>query len=502
VGSVGRGYSSPAIGHASLSDLHSDGVVVVPYYEGDGLENAGELNPLRDARLSASLSREEIKPKLYSMTLLHAIDDRPAVLVVGAGERHEADALLAMRVAAAATSHVVGRGFSSVAFLDRGVLDPYDFGRASLEGAVRGAYDPALFKTRSDSDRRLDRVYLVSDASHSPLDAGAGRGTVVGSAVNLARDLINLPPNELSPTALGERTQGLADECGLQCELLGREAMAELGMGAILGVSAGSTEPPRVIILKHGNPDSPVRLALAGKGITFDSGGLSLKTGEGMMTMKGDMGGAAAVIASVVAIARLGVAPDISIAGYVGATENMPGGSAMRPGDVLRAVNGETIEVLNTDAEGRLVLADLLAFATQQGATHLVDVATLTGGAAVALGSGAMLAAGKPMDWVNEVVAGATRGLERAWAMPIYEEYRRAMDSEIADVKNTGGREASALTASAFLSDFVGDTPWAHLDIAGTSWAHTALPYQPRGGTGAGVGTLVSVAYHMSERYG
>jgi leucyl aminopeptidase len=322
---------------------------------------------------------------------------------------------------------------------------------------------------------------------------------VLGNAVNTARDLVNLPPNELTPTTLAERARELAASCGVTCEILDEGAIADAGMGALRAVAAGSQQPARVIVLHYGDRSSPVKLALVGKGVTFDSGGLSLKPAQSMTAMKGDMGGAAAVIGAMEAIARLGF-NRISITGYVGATENMPGGSAMRPGDVVTAVNGETIEILNTDAEGRLVLADVLAYAVKQGATHIVDAATLTGGAVVALGTAATLAAGKPDTWVNDVVAAAAAGLERAWPMPIYEEYRQAMDSEIADIKNSDGREASPLTASAFLRDFVGETAWTHLDIAGTSWADSALPYQPQGGTGSGVGTLVSVAQRLNER--
>jgi leucyl aminopeptidase len=311
--------------------------------------------------------------------------------------------------------------------------------------------------------------------------------------------MVNLPPNELTPTTLAENAREMAESCGIACQILDEGAIAHGGMGALRAVAGGSQQPARVIVLHYGDRSSPVKLALVGKGVTFDSGGLSLKPPDSMTTMKDDMAGAAAVIGAMEAIARLGF-KRISITGYVGATENMPGGSAMRPGDVVAAVNGETIEILNTDAEGRLVLADVLAYAVIQGATHIVDVATLTGGAVVALGTAATLAAGQPETWVNDVVAAATAGLERAWPMPIYEEYRRAMDSNIADIKNSGGREASPLTASAFLRDFVAGAAWTHLDIAGTSWAADALPYQPPGGTGSGVGTLVSVAQRLNER--
>jgi leucyl aminopeptidase len=273
--------------------------------------------------------------------------------------------------------------------------------------------------------------------------------------------------------------------------------MRELGMGSLLGVAAGSHQPPRLIKLRYGDTEAKEKVAFVGKGLTFDSGGLSLKTAEGMETMKTDMGGGAAVIAGMVAVARL-KPKGLSVTGYVGATENMPGGAAMRPGDILAAMNGTTIEVLNTDAEGRLVLADVLSYAVREGATHIVDFATLTGAAQVSLGDAATLATGKPLEWVEEVVASSDACLDRAWPMPQYREYRQAMDSDFADLKNTGGRGGGALNAAAFLSEFVDGVPWAHMDIAGTAYGKDAKPYRSKGATGVGVGTIVGVVRRLA----
>jgi leucyl aminopeptidase len=488
------------VARVRLQEVTSQAVLVIPYFDPADAPIEVGAGLTSDERFKSALDRGEISARLYNMVLLHSTDEAPSILVVGAGQRVEYDAVIAMRVAAAATGHAVARGFDALAFQDPGILDPFDFARTSVEGATRGAYDPALRKTRREPRALLTRVMLISGGEDGKLEAGAEHGVAVARSVDLARDLVNLPPNVLTPIALAERARELAVQSGLTCEVLDEHAMSDRGMRVLLAVASGSVQPPRTVLLRHGDPDSSVRLALVGKGITFDSGGLWLKTHEGMMTMKGDMGGGAAVIAAMRAIAQLKIAGRISVTGYVGATENMPGGSAMKPGDVVTALNGETIEVLNTDAEGRLVLADLLALAVRDGATHIVDIATLTGGAAVALGSATMLAAGRPMDWVRDVAAAATEGVERAWPMPLYEEYRRATDSDIADIKNTGGREASPLTATAFLSDFVGGARWTHLDIAGVSFASTATPYQARGGTGAGVGTLVSVARRLNQR--
>jgi leucyl aminopeptidase len=483
---------------ASLQGVAARSVAVLIYFEDDDLSDMAEISTGAGQALQNAISRGEVKSKLFSLTLLHGGEEFPAVACIGAGRRDGADNLTVMRVAAAAVSSLLSRAYTDIAFLDRGLGTPFDFSRAVVEGSIRGAYDPGIRKSRGERRASLANLTIVSSRSEDDLRAGSHQGEVVGEASSIARDLVNMPPNELTPAAFGDRARELAESHGLGCEILDEHAIAERSMGVILGVAGGSAQPPRVIVLRYGNPDSPVKLALVGKGITFDSGGLSLKTADGMMTMKGDMGGAAAVVAAMVAVARLRI-DGISITGYVGATENMPGGAAMRPGDVLTAVNGETIEVLNTDAEGRLVLADLLAHAVEQGATHIVDVATLTGGAVVALGSVATLAAGKPMEWVHRVVAAADVGLERAWPMPIFDEYRQAMDSEIADIKNVGGRGASPLTASAFLADFVGDVPWTHLDVAGTAWSDTALPYLAKGGTGAGVATLVQVASKLNK---
>jgi leucyl aminopeptidase len=481
----------------SLAALPQESAVVLPYFLGDDLFDVPDVAELGGEALKSAISRGEVSGERYGMTHFHS-EDRPTLLVAGAGPRAENRGFELRRLAAAAAHHLVSRGYRLLCIVDRGAVSAFDFARSVVEGASFGAYDPGLRKTRAAPPKHLDKIILISREDTGELERGAKRGTVLGDAIMLARDLVNLPPNELTPSAFADRAARVAERAGLGYQVLDQDAMREIGMGSLLGVASGSHEPPRLIVLKHGSEEASVKLALVGKGITFDSGGLSLKSHEGMEHMKGDMGGAAAVVAAMVSIATLGI-NGISVSGYAGCTENMPGGSAMRPGDVLTALNGETIEVLNTDAEGRLVLADVLAYAVRQGATHLVDVATLTGGAVVALGHAATLSTGRPMDWVHEVVASAEEGLERAWPMPIFEEYRRAVESEIADIKNTGGRYASALTAAAFLGDFVNGARWAHLDIAGTSWADESTPYQQKGGTGAGVGTLVSVADRLSH---
>lgn len=472
-------------------------VVVIFVFEGEEV-TPESLGP-EASRLVSLAASEGLRSAEYDTTLLRSETGGSTLLLIGAGEREDFEPLKLMRVAAAAARFAVGRNFLDLAYVDPGLECPSQSAQAIVEGAIRGSYDPGLKKTKGHRPRGLDVVTLVADeANADEARHGVEVGRIVGESASTARDLVNLPPNELTPTAFAEHARDLGTEVGLEVEILDGDAIRELGMGALLGVAAGSRQPPRVIVLRYGDPGADLRLAFVGKGITFDSGGLSLKTAQGMETMKGDMGGGAAVVGGMLAIARL--APGgVCVTGYIGATENMPGSNAMRPGDILTAFSGETIEVLNTDAEGRLVLADLLAYAESQGATHLVDLATLTGGAVVTLGSAASLASGRPMEWVTTVVGAATAGFERAWAMPIYPEYRAAMNSDFADIKNSGGRKASALTASAFLSDFVTNAPWAHLDIAGTSFVDETKPYATKGGTGVGVATIVSLVRQLTS---
>lgn len=484
-----------------LDGLRPATTCIVPYFEDDRLEDEPAIRRLGGPHLERAVTSGSIKSTRFATTHFFPGEVEPGIVLVGAGKRGDVAPLDLMRIFATGARLIVQRGAAEIAVLDRGALDPFVFGQAAAEGSILGSYNPGIKKTgqHGQLDERpgnLRSVTLISSRGDD-VHRGARLGEIVGEAKNQARDLVNLPPNELTPSTFADRARALAHNNRLNVEILDEEELRRLGMGSLLGVAAGSDQPPAVIVLRYGDRSAATQLAVVGKGLTFDSGGLSLKTAEGMETMKGDMGGGAAVLAGMVAIARLG--PEgIGVTGYVGATENMPGGAAMRPGDVLTALNGETIEVLNTDAEGRLVLADLLAYASQNGATHVVDLATLTGAAVVALGHAATLAAGRPAEWVNRVVRAAHDGLERAWPMPLYAEYRRAMDSEVADIKNTGGRAGGALNAAAFLDDFAASPSWAHLDIAGTSWAHDSKPYQPKGGTGEGVGTIVALARDLS----
>lgn len=486
--------AAPTVGTLSrIDEVPAGSVIVVPYFEDGDPGAAEEIKRIGGDELRMAEQRGELSSRRYKTAFIRPRESTPGLLFVGAGSGADFTPLIQSRLAGTASRLLSGIGYGDCAFAARGDIDENDFARASVEGAITGAYDVGLLKSQR-KERSLTSLTVIGS---SDAKSGAELGQVVGESRNIARDLVNLPPNEITPSTLAARAADLASQYGLEYGVLGPGEMRQLGMGSLLGVAAGSREEPRLITLSYGSSGSAGHLALVGKGLTFDSGGLSLKTASGMETMKSDMSGAAAVIGSMVAIGRL-KPQGIAVTGYVGATENMPGGGAMRPGDVLTAMTGETIEVLNTDAEGRLVLADVLSYAISKGASHIVDFATLTGAAIVALGHAATLAVGRPDNWTQQVVRAADHGLDRSWAMPLYEEYRRAMDSQIADIKNTGGRPGGALTASAFLADFTKGASWTHLDIAGTAFREKAERYADSGATGVGVGAVVSLVRDMA----
>jgi leucyl aminopeptidase len=331
------------------------------------------------------------------------------------------------------------------------------------------------------------------DGNQEELASAVERGIVLGEAINITRELVNRPAYEIYPASFSKRAETLASEHGLKCEVLDKKRLQKERMGAILAVAAGSEKGPRVVVLEHrgGGDDAPT-LALVGKGVTFDSGGLSLKTAEGMKTMKCDMAGAATVLGAMTAIARLKL--PVNVTGYMGLTENMPSGSSYKLGDVLTARNGVTIEVLNTDAEGRLVLADVLAYAVDKGADRLIDLATLTGACVVALGEDVTGAFANDQNWCDAVLSAAKTCGEDAWQMPMFDLFDDLIKGDVADIKNIGGRWGGAITAAKFLQRFVGDKPWVHLDIAGPSFASSNNPFREGGATGCMVQTLVETA--------
>ena len=311
--------------------------------------------------------------------------------------------------------------------------------------------------------------------------------------------MVNEPANYMTPTHMAEMATKLAESRGLEVSILDQEKMAEMGMGALLGVAQGSRQPPKFIVLQYKGGDSDeTNVALVGKGVTFDSGGISIKPSENLEEMKGDMAGGAAVIAAISAIAQL--KPKINVMAVVPATENLPGGNALKPGDILTAMNGKTIEIISTDAEGRLILADALSYAKKLGAKYIVDVATLTGACRVALGDITTGAFGNNQELMDRVITAGTEAGEYIWQMPMYDEYKEQNKSDVADVKNVGGRLGGAITAAKFLAEFINDTPWVHLDIAGTSLSEKELGYLVKGATGVPVRTLVNLVLSLAGK--
>jgi leucyl aminopeptidase len=361
------------------------------------------------------------------------------------------------------------------------------------EGVCLANFDGGAYKTNNDRWGWLEQVE-ISLPDGLKAQAAVERGRVLGEYTNHARSFSNEPGNTLTPRVFAERAEVIAKAAGLSVDVLDETRIAALNMGLLLGVARGSQEPPRLVVLRHDPPSAlpDVVLAFVGKGITFDTGGISIKPAQDMDRMKDDMSGGAAAICALAAIGRLKV--PVRCMAVVPMTENMPGGRAVKPGDILTSAEGKTVEVLNTDAEGRLVLGDALWYARQLGATHLVDLATLTGAIVVALGKTTTGLFGTPTVWVEQLQRASERAGDRSWPMPTFDDYKDLFKSEIADFSNTGGRPAGSITAALFLKEFTGELPWVHLDIAGTAWAEDAKPYQPKGATGVGVRTLVELA--------
>ena len=365
---------------------------------------------------------------------------------------------------------------------------------AAVEGAIVGAFEADQHKT-ANQGKPLDEFCVVSATNGAALDEAFERGRIIGESQNFTRELANEPANVLTPLILAERAKAMAAECGLEFEMLDQDRMRQLGMGSLLGVAQGSAEPPALIIVRY-KPESTAKsadhLALIGKGVTFDTGGVSIKPADGMEKMKYDMSGGAAVLGAMRAISKL--RPTIPVTAFVPAVENMVGSKAQRPGDIVKSLDGKTIEVLNTDAEGRLILIDAITYAKRQGCTHLIDVATLTGAIVVALGHVNTGAFSNNEALLGRVMAAARTEGEKMWHMPMDDDYKELLKSAFADLANIGGRWGGAVSAAWFLREFVGDTPWVHLDIAGTAWLDDAKPSMAKGPTGVCVRTFVKLA--------
>ena len=448
------------------------------------------------AATSDVMAGGEVSGKMFEVTLLH----RPAklkakrLLLIGGGKTKDFGSSELRKLAGAVVRFLKPKGIRSFTFqVPEGLVKGEEAVKAVVEGCFVGNFDPDTYKS-DRKDQQIDSVTVVARGDQKPLQNAMDEARVIGESQNFTRELVNEPSNRMTPTMLADRARKMAQEVGLKCEVYGADKIKELKMGAFWGVAQGSDEPPALIVLRYEPADAPATpvLGLVGKGITFDTGGISIKPADGMEKMKYDMAGGAAMIGAMRGIALL--KPKVKVIAVICATENMPSGKAQKPGDVQVAMSGKSIEIINTDAEGRLVLADGLFYARQLGCTHLVDAATLTGAVVVALGyvnAGVFANDDKMYERFSRALEKAG---EKFWRLPLDEEYRESIKSNIADIINSGGRWGGAVTAAMFLKEFAEDTPWIHLDIAGTAWMEENKPWIAKGPSGIAVRSLVEFA--------
>jgi len=502
-------HRTPTVGVTRRMPFDTDADLVVgPVFEDDRPAELRILHEATGGTVERAWQRGEFTGKLFDVLVTPVGTTGQRALFVGAGLRKDLTADHVRRMAIVGTLAARSRRITRVALggWDRAVeaIAARTPDRASavadavlqacVEGIVLANFEGGNYKTDNNLRPMVEAVELCPVDNTAAVRAAIDRALVLGEASNRARELANEPGNSLTPRVFADRARAMARQAGLGVEVLDEKQIAALNMGMLVGVARGSHEPPRLVVLRHepANAVPGVTLALVGKGVTFDTGGISIKPAENMDKMKDDMSGGAAVIGAMTAIAKL-EAP-VRCLGIVPMTENMPGGQAVKPGDILTSAEGKTVEILNTDAEGRLILGDALWYARQLGATHLVDVATLTGACVVALGKTTSGLFGTPDRWVDEVRRASELAGDRSWPMPVHDDYKEQLRSEIADFTNTGGRAGGAITAALFLKEFTGDLPWVHIDIAGTAWAEEARPYQPKGPTGVAVRTLAQLA--------
>jgi len=425
------------------------------------------------------------------------------LLLVGVGEAGDYKNAQVSQMSGTAVRSLRSKKAKSIAVLPRASGDASETAATAVEGAYIALFDPDKYRTVDKEEKTIDRLVItIEGAEEDALQRGVNVGRIIGEAVNYTRDLANEPGAYMTPTDMADRARDLANEFGLSVDILDEARMEQEGMGSLLSVARGSDEPAKLIILKY-TPTTPLSdsnelLSFVGKGVTFDSGGISLKPGENMELMKYDMTGGATVLGAMRAIAQL--KPPIPILGVAPCTENLPSGKATKPGDVVKAMTGKTIEVINTDAEGRLILADAIAYAKKLGATKVIDMATLTGAVSIALGDVNAAVLGTDQELIDEIITAGREVGEKFWQLPLDKEYSKQIKSDIADIKNVGGRKAGTITAAAFLKEFADGISWAHLDIAGTAWGDEAKPYRSKGPTGIAVRTLLRIVDRASQK--
>jgi leucyl aminopeptidase len=478
--------------------IESDALVTYVFENGDVAQGrAAELDKLTGGLLAQLNKSGELTGKTLETTLLHAPNGLKAtrLLVIGAGKRDQFNSATLRKIAGVAVRYLKSRSIHKFVFIVREGNATEDSAQAIAEGVVVGDFETDKYKTDKKNDKFIETVSIAGygDAEKSSGEKGITKGRIIGEAQNFTRDLVNEPSNKLTPRVLAEKAQAMAKEAGLAVEVLDEKKIVAMKMGALLSVAQGSVEPPRMIVITYtpanAKPGAPV-IGLVGKAVTFDTGGISIKPADGMEKMKYDMAGGATMIGIMRALAAL--KPNVKVICVVPATENMPGGRAQKPGDIQTAMSGKTIEVLNTDAEGRLILADAVHYAKQLGATHLVDAATLTGAIVVALANVNVGVFGSDQPWTDKLLASAKAAGEKMWQLPMDDEYREFIKGSFADIQNIGsGKGGGSITGAWFIREFAGDTPWIHLDIAGTAWNDDAKPWLAKGPTGVALRTLV-----------
>ena len=465
------------------------------------------LDELSGGLVRSALDAEEFSGKEGEIAYFHLVGNDKLkarrLLLVGVGDPGDYKDAQVSQMTGTAVRSLRSKNVKSIAVVPRASGDAEQTAAVAVQGAFIALFDPDKYRTVEKEEKTIDRLIVsIEDADESALQEGVRAGQIVGESVNFTRDLANEPGAYMTPTDMAERAREIANDFGLSIDVLDEARMEQEGMGSLLSVTRGSDQPAKLIILKYtpANPvsDSKELLAFVGKGVTFDSGGISLKPGENMELMKYDMTGGATVMGAMRAIAQL--KPPIPILGIAPCTENLPSGKATKPGDVVKAMTGKTIEIINTDAEGRLILADAIAYAKKLGATKVIDMATLTGAVSIALGDVNAAVLGTDQELIDEIIAAGREVGEKFWQLPLDKEYSKQIRSDIADIKNVGGRKAGTITAAAFLKEFADGLSWAHLDIAGTAWGDEAKPDRSKGPTGIAVRTLLRIVDRASQK--
>ncbi len=477
-----------------IEKMRTEGAVI-PVYEDERSPALDRVDRLLGNMAARLMKRGDFKPTLGAIHVLYPEGRVPAerVVLAGMGKRGDLSPARIRLAAGRAAAALRAAGAEHIVFAAEGLVpDPEETGQALVEGALLGLYRFLEYKTNDENAKKEIRTLSLAGAAPGTVTAlqkGARTGAVIAESASLARDMVSSPAADMTPTHVVERARQIVREFGLKLQVLERRQMEKLGMGGLLGVAQGSAQPPKFIIIEYRKGGKAPFLALVGKTITFDTGGISIKPPDGMDKMKDDMAGGAAVLSAIRAAAALKL--PLNIVGLLPAAENMPGGSAYKPGDILRTMSGQTIEIINTDAEGRLILSDALSFACRYKPEVIIDIATLTGACRVALGQEASGMLGTSDKFKQMLRQAGEKTGERLWELPLWEGYYENIKSDIADMKNAGGRDGGVITAAALLSKFVEKYPWVHIDIAATAWTEKERPYTPKGATGMGTRLLI-----------